>query len=475
LRTSSGNIIQRKMMRQALAKKGILVTSIQRGGRNRAGTTLDSRIATVRMCSGQFSTNSFKGEDTQEKNKDTPSLPFLSNNHHQYMTQMTKYTTTGVNARSFSTSSKEEKDDKKANNEEEETTTTTDKEQDETKESKEESFEDKIKRLKGEKENTEESSSFGFDKDNELHRSFADKFAEFSAAVSETWKELLNAGSARDINKKIHAPKPTASPETANYEDDNAAADKYEGTTAMVIDEEENLSAWERMEQRLKDAPIIKNILEQTEQIYEKSGAAKAKEKIDDIKHDAQEAWETSQNPWVYRVSSVYDTVTAESEDAAAVRELRKLDPEFTLEGWKHDVIHHTIPNFMNLFLQGRIKELKPWLGEAVYNRLAAEIRARNKDGVLIDTNILGIMNSEILACHQDHFEKGSPIILLHFMCQQIHCVRKKEDDSIVEGGEDDIRANSYVMGFQRVYEEDKGELNWKIVDFRFNGAMAYL
>lgn len=186
----------------------------------------------------------------------------------------------------------------------------------------------------------------------------------------------------------------------------------------------------------------------------------------------------------------------------------------------------------MNLFLEGRITELKPWLGEAVYNRLAAEVRARKKEGVQMDTNVLAIMNAEILACEVDgggsvNVERGDdPIILLHFMCQQIHCVRKKKkgkgeeagggekddkDDSsskkveneekstieekedgdteedntrtymdeelgeIVEGSEDDIRANSYVIAFQREYNEEKMELNWKIVDFRFNGAIAYL
>jgi mitochondrial import inner membrane translocase subunit TIM44 len=74
-----------------------------------------------------------------------------------------------------------------------------------------------------------------------------------------------------------------------------------------------------------------------------------------------------------------------------------------------------------------------------------------------------------------DDVERGSPIILLHFMVQQINCTRRKADGSVVEGGEDDIRANSYVAAFQREYDEEKGELNWKIVDFRFNGAIAYL
>ena len=129
----------------------------------------------------------------------------------------------------------------------------------------------------------------------------------------------------------------------------------------------------------------------------------------------------------VYRASSVYDTLTF----ATATRQLQKLDPDFTLENWKRDVVEHTLPNIMKSFLEGRIQELKPWLGEAVYNRLAAEGRARKKEGVQMDTNVLAIMNAEILACELEgssvNVERGDdPIILLHFMCQQIHCVRKK-------------------------------------------------
>ena len=44
-----------------------------------------------------------------------------------------------------------------------------------------------------------------------------------------------------------------------------------------------------------------------------------------------------------------------------------------------------------------------------------------------------------------------------------------------VEGSEDDIRANSYVVAFQREHDEEKGELNWKMVDFMPNGAVAYI
>ena len=196
---------------------------------------------------------------------------------------------------------------------------------------------------------------------------------------------------------------------------------------------------------------------------------------MDHMAEDAREAWETSQNPWVYRASSVYETITAETPESIAVAELRKLDPDFTLDDWREDVVEHNLPKIMEWLLMGKINQLKPWLGEGVFKRIAAEITARKQEGVQIDTSVLGIMNSEILAVEPDEVEKGSPIIVLHFMCQQINCVRKKSDGTIVEGSEDEIKANSYVAAFQREYDASKGELNWKIVDFRFNGAIAYL
>ena len=80
-----------------------------------------------------------------------------------------------------------------------------------------------------------------------------------------------------------------------------------------------------------------------------------------------------------------------------------------------------------------------------------------------------------LLIDQPDIVNKGSPIIVLHFMCQQINCVKKKETGEIVEGSEDDIKAYSYVAALQREYDEKNGELNWKIVDFMLNGAIAYL
>ena len=244
------------------------------------------------------------------------------------------------------------------------------------------SLKDTVNRIKGDGHPDDSNPAF-----DDMLRKAADWWSDFRSEINKTWRELLQSGERKSINKKIT---PVAT----------AEGDKpYDGPVdIMVIDPSEHLTAWERMQRRLTEAPIIQDVLKRTEEIYEKSGAKKVKQRVDEVAEDAREAWETSQNPWVYRVSSVYDTLTAETPESIAVKELRQLDPNFTLEDWRQDVVEHTLPMLMQWFLEGRINQLKDWFGEGVFKRVAAEITARKQEGVEIDTHVLGIMNSEILA-----------------------------------------------------------------------------
>ena len=121
------------------------------------------------------------------------------------------------------------------------------------------SLRDAVNRAKAKdgEEISEDSAASGDDSTNELLHKARDTASSFFGAVSQTWSELLDSGKPRSINKRIHEPvQDLADGEVP--EDDDAAADKYEGSTAiMVIDEDEHLTAWERMQRRLSDAPII--------------------------------------------------------------------------------------------------------------------------------------------------------------------------------------------------------------------------
>lgn len=118
-----------------------------------------------------------------------------------------------------------------------------------------------VEKLKGDQSNKNDESASA-DTSSTTDNEHLDKLAlitsSFVTSLSETWNELIASGQAKDINKKIGSPSAGGNP---NYANDDEAADKYEeyagSKDIMLIDPEEHLSAWERMEKRLRDAPII--------------------------------------------------------------------------------------------------------------------------------------------------------------------------------------------------------------------------
>lgn len=387
------------------------------------------------------------------RNQIIPNLLLRNNNNGKSITILLSISCNSSSDRFFSASAKESSNNDANKNKD-----------------KGETLEETIKRLNSEAKNNDSSkseseSNSSNDAINDISYKAKQFLLNFKDGLSETWDELLKSGEAKGIHNRVK-------------ESTRKKKEVYKGPAELiVIDENENLGAWEKMQRRLADAPIIQSILGASHELYEKSGAKKVKHKLDDIKQDAEEVWETSQNPWVYRMSSVYDTFTAETEFATATRILRKLDPSFSMEQFLNDAVEQTLPDLMKNILEGNIESLEPWLGESVYQRLRAEAQARRKEGLVLDTNILGLFNAEILAAEIDKSNEAGdkePVLLVHYMCQQINCVRDSKG-KVVEGKEDEIKANSYLVAFQREMDEEDFNMTWKIVDFRFNGAIAWI
>ena len=244
----------------------------------------------------------------------------------------------------------------------------------------------------------------------------------------------------------------------------------------MVVDSRDN---WEKLRARLKEAPIISDILKGAGRARKAAAAtapgraaAAGRDRINDKIEDAREFWETSQNPLVYQASSIVDAVTAETDMAAATRELRRLDPGFSMEVWRDGVSEELCPDFVSAFIRGDTVALKPWLSEGLLSRLAHEIRLRKEEGLRYDdAKIMDVEKMEIIAVQAE--DNRAPIVVCQFMTQQINCIRNKEGD-VVEGSPGDIRAYFYVMAFQREYDDANHELVWKVVDFQLGGGEPY-
>lgn len=85
-------------------------------------------------------------------------------------------------------------------------------------------------------------------------------------------------------------------------------------------------------------------------------------------------------------------------------------------------------PIVIKAHLVGDMKTLKLWMTEGVYSRLAADIRARKADGIVIDANILAIDENTVI---MRFIEGGGPVILVVYMVQQINCIRNKAGEII--------------------------------------------
>lgn len=116
---------------------------------------------------------------------------------------------------------------------------------DENKSEEKESLQDAVRRMqeKGGQSAVDDSN----DQLNGFLRKASDVWSTFSEEVGKTWHDLLKSGDRKDINKKLIHPEDTVEGDAP-----------YTGPVQiMVIDESEHLTAWERMQRRLTEAPII--------------------------------------------------------------------------------------------------------------------------------------------------------------------------------------------------------------------------
>lgn len=300
--------------------------------------------------------------------------------------------------------------------------------------------------------------------------------------VELAYQEMVGDNKATTLKRRVEQADSfqRAKKNVGDEEDSTESADdesKEAGPSAIVV-VKEPISAWQAMKERLQDSPLIREMLKNTRRVGKAASntdigrkAQEVGQSVQDKVEDAREFWETSQNPLVYTLSGVWENITGETEEGIAIGEIRKLDPMFNKEEWAEEVRTKLVPVVIKAHLQGDTKSLRPWLGEGVYNKLAAEIRARKGDGIKFDSNILDIEENQIVL---RFLENGGPVIVVVYMVQQINCVRNKKDE-IVEGGESEIRAKFYSMAFQQVYEEDEGAVEWKIVDYEFAGDIPYI
>lgn len=63
-----------------------------------------------------------------------------------------------------------------------------------------------------------------------------------------------------------------------------------------------------------------------------------------------------------------------------------------------------------------------------MYAKIAAEVKLRKQDGIVIDSNILEIDENALVL---RYLEGGGPVIVVVYMVQQINCIRNAKGEII--------------------------------------------
>lgn len=111
-----------------------------------------------------------------------------------------------------------------------------------------------------------------------------------------------------------------ATREVNGEDDEDDMADKPSATAvgpSSIVVVKEPKSAWDSMKDRLQDSPFIQEIIRNSRKFTRTAAetpigkkASEVGQSVKDKIEDMKEFWETSQNPLVYTLSGVWDTMT---------------------------------------------------------------------------------------------------------------------------------------------------------------------
>ena len=211
----------------------------------------------------------------------------------------------------------------------------------------EENVEDE-KNAEGEKNTEQQKPSFKMPEINrdQIINYVRDSYDFIVDNIRQGYAEMMGEGKESYLNRRVHQAESFRRKAVKDEEEDEdltdaereakEAKEREEAGPSAIVVVKDPKSAWESMKERLQDSPFIREILKNSRKVGKQAAATDLGKQATDIGksvqdkiEDARNFWETSQNPLVYTMSGVWDSLTGETEEGIAIAEIKKLDPHF--------------------------------------------------------------------------------------------------------------------------------------------------
>lgn len=155
----------------------------------------------------------------------------------------------------------------------------------------------------------------------------------------------------------------------------------------------------------------------------------------------------------------ITDHVDADSDQARALTEMKKLEPSFNVTEFL-DGARKAYEMIVMGYENGDLADIKPILSEDIYETFAEGISAREEQGLTIDANFIGVREMQLADATLDPNTKEAEITI-RFVSEMNSAVRDKAGD-IIEGSLTDIKKQKDSWAFARNMGTD--DPNWLLV-----------
>jgi len=155
----------------------------------------------------------------------------------------------------------------------------------------------------------------------------------------------------------------------------------------------------------------------------------------------------------------IVDHVPADSKAAEALAKMKRAEPSFNVgeflqgAGGAYEMI-------LMAFERGEINEIKPFLGEDVYETFVEVIAAREDEGLIVEAQFAGLREIVLTDGRFDDDTKEGEITV-RFVGELTSVVRDSAGD-IVEGDPNVVKRQKDVWTFARIMGSD--DPNWQLV-----------
>lgn len=229
---------------------------------------------------------------------------------------------------------------------------------------------------------------------------------------------------------------------------------------------------FERVSERLGGNPLAARVAELQRRVAESEAARKAKE----LKEDVQERLETSDSDVVGRMADMRESMMTENEQALTYREVRMRHPTFDMPTFLRS-IKHDVPVVIKAYLEGNSDILKEYCSDNMLERLTGIYKVTQAQGQITDSTILEYSDVDMVDMKM---MDGDPVIILHFSCQQINCVRDQYGN-VVSGSPEEVNRVYYYWAVQQDghgYVSSDGKYippRWKLIEMLLRGMHQLL